>query len=131
MTSDKKREQYWRELIDRQRASGQTVVEFCTKAGVSTASFYTWRRKLNTEATTAGRKTQPDRQRKKKEPPAQMASLVPVQVLGGPSASDAAMEVHLPRAVMLRIGSGCDEHTIRVVLAVLANHDAAVNATRC
>jgi hypothetical protein len=34
MASDKKREQYWRELIDRQRASGQTVVEFCTKAGV-------------------------------------------------------------------------------------------------
>jgi hypothetical protein len=102
------REQYWRELIDRQRASGQTVVEFCTKAGVSTASLYTWKRKMNAEAATTGKKTHPGRQRKKKESPAQMALLVPVQVVADPRTSEAAVEVHLPGAVMLRIGSGCE-----------------------
>jgi hypothetical protein len=131
MASDKKREQYWRELIERQRTSGQRVSEFCTKAGVSTASFYTWKRKLNAEAATAGKKTQSDRQRKKKEEaPAQMASLVPVQVVADPSASDAPVEVHLPGGVMLRIGSGCEEQTLRVVLAALA-HQAAGDAPRC
>jgi hypothetical protein len=35
-----------------------------------------------------------------------MASLVPVQVVADPSASDVPAEVHLPGAVMLRIGSG-------------------------
>jgi transposase-like protein len=129
MASDKKREQYWRELIDHQRTSGQTVSEFCTKSGVSTASFYTWKRKLNAEAATTGKKTNPGGQRKK-EPPAQMTSLVPVQVVADPSASDAPVEVHLPGAVVLRIGSGCEEQTLRVVLAALANH-AAGDATRC
>ena len=59
MASDKKREQYWRLLIDRQRTSGQTAVQFCKKAGVSTASFYTWKRKLNGEVATTGKKTHP------------------------------------------------------------------------
>lgn len=47
MASDKNRALFWRELIERHRASGQTAVQFCKKAGVSTASFYTWKRKLN------------------------------------------------------------------------------------
>jgi len=128
MASDKNRERFWRELIDRQRTSGQRVGEFCTKAGVSTASFYTWKRRLKAEAATDGKKTHPDRQ--KKEPRAQMASLVPVQVVADPSASDVPVEVHLPGAVMLRIGSGCEEQTLRVVLAALASQ-AAGDATRC
>jgi len=129
MASDKKREQYWRLLIDRQRTSGQTAVQFCKKAGVSTASFYTWKRKLNGEVATTGKKTHPGGKRKK-EPPAQMASLVPVQVVADPSASDVPVEVHLPGAVMLRIGSGCEEQTLRVVLAALASQ-APGDATRC
>jgi len=74
--------------------------------------------------------THPDRQRKEKEPPAQIASLVPVQVVADPSASDAAMEVHLPGAVMLRLGSRCEEQTLRMVLAALESQTAG-DATRC
>ena len=130
MASDKKREQYWREQIEQHGASGQTAVQFCKNAGVSTASFYTWKRKLNAEVATTGKKTHPDRQRVEKKPPAQVASLVPVQVVADPNASDAAVEVHLPGAVMLRIGPGCEEQTLRVVLAALANQ-APGDATRC
>ena len=39
MASDKNRERFWRELIERHGASGQTAVQFCKEAGVSTASF--------------------------------------------------------------------------------------------
>jgi hypothetical protein len=53
-----------------------------------------------------------------------MASLVPVQVMADPSASDAAVKVHLPGAVMLRIGSGCKEQTLSVVLAALTRQAA-------
>ena len=120
MASGKNRARFWRELIERHRASGQTAVQFCKKAGVSTASFYTWKRRLNAEVAATRRKTHPGGQRKK-EPPAQVASLVPVQVVADPSASDAPVEVHLPGAVMLRIGPGCEEQTLRVVLAALAN----------
>ena len=62
--------------------------------------------------------------------PAQVASLVPVQVVADPSVSDAPVEVHLPGAVMLRIGPGCEEQTLRVVLAALGNQTPG-DARRC
>ena len=130
MASDKKREQYWRELIERHGASGQTAVQFCKQAGVSTASFYTWKRRLNAGVVTTGKKAHPNRQRGEKEPPGQIASLVPVQVVPDPGVSDALVEVHLPGALMLRVGAGCEEQTLRVVLAALANQGAG-DATRC
>jgi hypothetical protein len=36
----------WRGRVDRQRQSGLTVSEFCRREGVSTATFYGWKRKL-------------------------------------------------------------------------------------
>jgi len=36
----------WRKRFRRFRHSGQTVMEFCAAEGVSTASFYQWRRRL-------------------------------------------------------------------------------------
>ncbi len=40
------RELCWRDLIDRQGASRQGVADFCQDEGISTASFYAWRRQL-------------------------------------------------------------------------------------
>ena len=36
----------WRQRIERQRASGLSVVEFCREEGVSQAAFHRWKRKL-------------------------------------------------------------------------------------
>jgi transposase-like protein len=128
MASDKKRERYWRELIGRQRASGQTVAGFCRQAGVSDASFYTWRRRLHANAASVERNRRPNSG--KEEARAPMASLVPVQVVADPNASDTTVEIHLPGAVMLRISPGCDEQTVRMVLAALASQ-AAGGSRRC
>jgi hypothetical protein len=32
----------WRNRIDRQRRSGQTVAQFCQQEGVSTPNYYRW-----------------------------------------------------------------------------------------
>ena len=40
------REQVWRELIESQPWSGQTVAEWCEGASVSVASFYRWKKLL-------------------------------------------------------------------------------------
>lgn len=47
----------WRELLERQAASGQNVEAFCRSVSVTTASFYRWRKQLSktvgdVEATT-------------------------------------------------------------------------------
>lgn len=41
----------WRERLQRFSASNLTVVRFCEREGVSTASFYQWRRRLSGQGT--------------------------------------------------------------------------------
>lgn len=36
----------WREIVERQRASGLTVAAFCRDNRVATSSFFAWKRKL-------------------------------------------------------------------------------------
>jgi transposase-like protein len=39
-------ESAWRELVDRQEQSGLTVVQFCEREGIKSASLYVWRSRL-------------------------------------------------------------------------------------
>lgn len=41
-----KREQYWRDVLRRQRTSGESIRAFCLENGINQASFYSWRRRL-------------------------------------------------------------------------------------
>jgi len=43
---DAEKERFWREVIRRQRRSGQSVRGFCRDEALSEPSFYTWRREL-------------------------------------------------------------------------------------
>ena len=40
----------WQALLARATRSGLSVAEFCRREGVSTASFYTWRKRLGAAA---------------------------------------------------------------------------------
>jgi hypothetical protein len=40
----------WQALLGRSARSGLSVAEFCRREGVSTASFYTWRKRLGAAA---------------------------------------------------------------------------------
>lgn len=55
------RERVWRERIEWQPWSGQTVAEYCEEAGISVASFYRWKRLLaesrGTPRQRAGRRS--------------------------------------------------------------------------
>jgi hypothetical protein len=42
-------ERVWRERLERQRGSGLSISAFCEHEGVSTASFYRWRRQLTAQ----------------------------------------------------------------------------------
>ena len=47
----------WQNRIDRQQRSGQTVIKFCQQEGVSTPSYYKWKRKLQAEQPAPQKKT--------------------------------------------------------------------------
>jgi hypothetical protein len=56
--SDSAKMRVWRERLERFAKSDMKVKQFCTGEGVSVASFYDWRRKL--ENPSAGRDGQED-----------------------------------------------------------------------
>lgn len=91
----------WRDLIERQRASGLSVAVFCRRDGVAASSFFAWKRKLGStpatpvfvEATVAGT-----------PPPPRSAGRVEVRLRGG-------------RRV--RVGRGFDRDLLAEVVAAL------------
>lgn len=77
----------WGDRIERFEQTSQTVAQFCAAEGVSTASFYQWRRKLraNAPATPA------------------LAKFVPVELAARSQAKAAtAMSVEFPGGVCVR-----------------------------
>jgi len=45
----------WRKRLERQTKSGLSVLEYCRQEGVSTASFYAWKRRLRVSRGAAGK----------------------------------------------------------------------------
>jgi hypothetical protein len=73
----------WAERLDRFRRSGQTVTQFCDAEGVSTPSFYVWKRTLAATPAVA-------------PPP----TVVPIRLT--PSPVPAAIELALPGGAVVR-----------------------------
>jgi len=106
------RQRYWREVIERQQASGQSIVGFCSKEGFAPASFHAWKRRLR-------------RSRRGIERESANQPLVPVQIVSDPKADAGRMEVQWPGGIVLRV-RGCDAQIIGAVVAALS----AAQATR-
>jgi transposase-like protein len=115
-TSRADRRRYWQEAIERQEGSGQSIVGFCAKEGLSPASFHAWKRRLR-------RHQRATRQKAAKE------ALVPVQIISDPAHGTGNMEVQWPGGVALR-AQGCDMQTI--IAAVTAISASSIRRTsRC
>ena len=40
------RQEFWRQVLARQRKSGLSIHRFCEQEGLATATFYIWKRRL-------------------------------------------------------------------------------------
>lgn len=106
--ADGKREQFWRKLIARRRRTGRSAAEVCWEAGVSTASFFLWQRKLR-ERDASATTTLTARS-------AGSPALVPVRIVDDRQPDDVAI-IELAEGLRIHIRSGCDAATIRHLLA--------------
>ncbi|MCB9922987.1 MAG: transposase [Planctomycetaceae bacterium] len=78
----------WGERIERFEQAGRTVAQFCAAEGVSTASFYQWRRKLRSGAPATP----------------SLAKFVPVKLAARRQAeSVTVMSVEFPGGVRVRL----------------------------
>ena len=88
--------------LDRFRTSGLTVADFWEREGISTASFYAWRRRLQHDPAP---------------PPTDNPSLVPVRLVTPPAS--APVEVLLPSGLVLRLSPDCDLAWLRQLFPLL------------
>ncbi len=88
----------WRELLGRQAGSGLTVRDFCDLEVVSTASFYSWRRRLADRTE-------------------EVPAFVPLKITQ-PEAN-VCLEIVLSDAMTIRVPEGTSRQTIVDVLAAV------------
>ncbi len=93
------REAYWRDVLERQAGSGLTVRDFCDFEGVSTASFYNWRRRFADDV-------QPNQ-----------PAFVPVSV--AQPETPPVLEIVFSDAVTIRVPEGTARQTIVDALAAV------------
>ena len=102
-------EHTWRRRLQRQAASGLSIPDFCSQEGVSTASFYAWRRRLAAPPPAA---------------PPESPLFVPIHLDPSPRLDDAppdrGFEIELPHRVRLRCDAAPDPEWLGRLVAALA-----------
>ena len=111
------RQRYWQAVIERQQASGQSIVRFCSTERLAPASFHAWKRRLR-------------QSRRGIERESANQALVPVQVVNDPRTDAGRLEVQWPGGVVLRV-QDCDAQIIAAVVAALSAAPATRRARPC
>lgn len=101
-------ERTWRRHVERQRANGLSVREYCFDHDLAESSFYYWRRTISerdrpTVAASALTTT---------------PAFVPVTLIDAPTDSS-AIDIRLRGGQRLRVRAGCDTQLLAAVLALL------------
>ena len=100
---DPRKEAHWRRQVQKQKASGLSVREFCEQKGLVESAFYYWRREIeqrNREGSGVGK-----------------SAFLPIEVEA--PAHESAIEVALASGYVVRVRGGFDADTLRQLLAVL------------
>jgi len=100
----------WRERLARFDDGGMTIAEFCGTEGVSTASFYAWRRKLATPQQATPRKKKP-------------SVFEPLTI-----AATATVVIRLPGGASIEVPAASQD-ALRTIVGQLAGSD--VEPARC
>jgi hypothetical protein len=111
----------WERRLQRFDQWTGTVKQFCAKEGVSAASLYQWRRKLDRNAPPGNSSGRRGRQRKASNVPQTGPSFVPVQVVGS-----AVVEVFLVEGARLSIPVDATD-AISTVVRALSTEDIAAS----
>jgi len=111
------RQRYWQEVIERQQASRESIVQFCARERLSPATFHAWKRRLRRPQPEIGAKTA-------------RQAILPVEIVRDPVDGRGNLEVQWPGGVMVRV-QGCDAQMIGAVVAALSTAPATRRARPC
>ena len=111
------RREWWHRQIQRQKEGRLTVAEFCRRLGVSTVTFYAWKRRFR-EALPAFTPV-PERPSARSMPEANGAStpaFLPVSILNAGAAGQ--LEIELANACIVRLKGAIDPELVRIAIRV-------------
>jgi transposase-like protein len=91
----------WSRWIARQRRSGLSVSEFCSRHGLALSTFHYWRRRLGSEHGPAF---------------VEVTTASPV----ASAEAQASIELSLPRGVVARVRPGFDALLLRLIVEALS-----------
>jgi hypothetical protein len=115
---DLQKEARWRKVVATQRRSGHSVRQYCQENDLPESAFWFWKRELarrdaEKPALRAGGQSSSRRTGRQRSP---LPSLVPVTI---GAALSTPLEISFAHGVNVRVGSGCDEALLQVVLRAL------------
>jgi transposase len=102
-------ERLWRNRLRQRTAGGLTIAAFCSREGVSVASYYYWRRRLATEV-----------QRPSRRPGLFVPVRVPNPSWGARSSGPPRVDVELPGGVHVRLPDTPEPEWLARLVAALA-----------
>jgi hypothetical protein len=105
-------ERIWRERLARYRRCAETVADFCEREGVSTPTFYAWKRRLNGHAVNG--------QTARRSAPL----FVPISIGAG-------ARIVLPGGAVVELPPGADERLLRTCIRAAAQRDHDDEADAC
>src|SRR6266481_4805332 len=109
------RREWWRRQIQRQKEGSLCVAEFCRRLGVSTVTFYAWKRRFRDAPPSSPLICE------RPSPTANGAptpAFVPVSIVhAGPSGQ---LEIELTNACVVRLAGAVDPKLLRTVIRAAA-----------
>jgi hypothetical protein len=104
----------WERRIEKQRRSRQSIAEFCSEEGVSSASFYAWRRRLR-GADSVG---------------PQSALFVPVE-LPTPGIAAGGVRLELPGGAVLSLPADASVELVTAAIRAVMSCGGAAERPSC
>jgi hypothetical protein len=101
----------WRRIMKRQAGSGLSIRRFCMNEGISQASFYGWRRKLQLPASNGGAR----KSRRRVDEGADSEAFISLKLLD----TAGTLEVIHPFGCQVRITGAVNAAALKQVLDVL------------
>jgi hypothetical protein len=114
----KEKESLWREIMERQMASGVSVRSFCAAEGISEPSFYFWRRKLRP------RERERVRTPRKSTRPEQASGSAPMFIPFNLLETTAGLEIVHPLGYRIQVTGDVNPVALRHVLEALDQRGA-------
>ena len=109
------RQEWWRRQIQRQQDGSLSIAEFCRRLGVSTVTFYAWRRRFSEASPASPLISESPAAKSSTANGASAPAFLPVSMLAA-AGLDGQLEIELANACVVRLKGSIDPGLLRVAI---------------